>query len=83
MIDNFANGLVDAFVHTCEQYLTYPNTSLLHDGYAQTILKGLHTLAQDWSKETELWQENLMLFNKSSIKWFIGSDCSTRLGNYI
>jgi NADP-dependent alcohol dehydrogenase len=40
-----ANGLVDAFVHTCEQYLTYPNTSLLHDGYAQTILKGLQTLS--------------------------------------
>ena len=39
-----ANGLVDAFVHTCEQFLTYPTTSLLHDGYALTILKGLKIL---------------------------------------
>ena len=69
-----ANGLVDAFVHTCEQYLTYPNTSLLHDGYAQTILKGLHTLAQDWSnRKTELWQENLMLLANQALNGFIGS----------
>ena len=55
-----ANGLVDAFVHTCEQYLTYPNTSLLHDGYAETILKGLHILSQDWKNRHEIkWQENL------------------------
>jgi NADP-dependent alcohol dehydrogenase len=46
-----ANGLVDAFVHTCEQYLTYPNTSLLHDGYAQTILKGLHNLSSRLVKQ--------------------------------
>ena len=69
-----ANGLVDAFVHTCEQYLTYPNSSLLHDGYAQTILKGLHTLAQDWqNKRTALWQENLMLLANQALNGFIGS----------
>ncbi|NCB11871.1 MAG: iron-containing alcohol dehydrogenase, partial [Erysipelotrichia bacterium] len=69
-----ANGLVDAFVHTCEQYLTYPNSSLLHDGYAQTILKGLHTLAQDWqNRRTALWQENLMLLANQALNGFIGS----------
>lgn len=69
-----ANGLVDAFVHTCEQYLTYPNSSLLHDGYAQTILKGLHTLAQDWqNRKTALWQENLMLLANQALNGFIGS----------
>ena len=68
-----ANGLVDAFVHTCEQYLTYPNSSLLHDGYAQTILKGLHTLAQDWQNRTALWQENLMLLANQALNGFIGS----------
>ena len=57
-----ANGLVDAFVHTCEQYLTYPNTSLLHDGYAHTILRGLHNLSLNWKdRKTLVWQENLML----------------------
>ena len=69
-----ANGLVDAFVHTCEQYLTYPNTSLLHDGYSQTILKGLHILAQDWAnRKTQLWQENLMLLANQALNGFIGS----------
>ena len=69
-----ANGLVDAFVHTCEQYLTYPNESLLHDGYAQTILKGLHTLASDWkNRKTYKWQENLMLLANQALNGFIGS----------
>ena len=69
-----ANGLVDAFVHTCEQYLTYPNTSLLHDGYSQTILKGLHILAQDWAnRKTQLWKENLMLLANQALNGFIGS----------
>ena len=69
-----ANGLVDAFVHTCEQYLTYANTSLLHDGYAQTILKGLHKLAQEWeNRKTPLWQENLMLLANQALNGFIGS----------
>ncbi len=69
-----ANGLVDAFVHTCEQYLTYPNDSLLHDGYAQTILKGLHILASDWkNRKTYKWQENLMLLANQALNGFIGS----------
>lgn len=69
-----ANGLVDAFVHTCEQYLTYPNSSLLHDGYAETILKGLHKLAQDWeNRHDALWEENLMLLANQALNGFIGS----------
>lgn len=69
-----SNGLVDAFVHTCEQYLTKPNTSLLHDGYAQTILKGLISLASTWEDRKELiWQENLMLLANQALNGFIGS----------
>jgi NADP-dependent alcohol dehydrogenase len=69
-----ANGLVDAFVHTCEQYLTYPNNSLLHDGYAQTILKGLHNLANNWeNRRDENWLENLMLLANQALNGFIGS----------
>ena len=68
-----ANGLVDAFVHTCEQYLTYPNESLLHDGYSETILKGLHTLAINWkNRNTYNWQENLMLLANQALNGFIG-----------
>ena len=69
-----ANGLVDAFVHTCEQYLTYPNNSLLHDGYAQTILRGLKDLAVNWKNRHEaVWQENLMLLANQALNGFIGS----------
>jgi NADP-dependent alcohol dehydrogenase len=69
-----ANGLVDAFVHTCEQYLTYPNTSLLHDGYAHTILRGLHNLSLNWKdRKTLVWQENLMLLANQALNGFIGS----------
>lgn len=69
-----ANGLVDAFVHTCEQYLTCPNTSLLHDGYSETILRGLVKLAQDWdNRKDPIWEENLMLLANQALNGFIGS----------
>lgn len=69
-----ANGLIDAFVHTCEQFLTYPTSSLLHDGYSLTILKGLKTLAVDWKNRHEIqWQENLMLLANQALNGFIGS----------
>ena len=68
-----ANGLVDAFVHTCEQYLTYPNTSLVNDGYAETILKGLVALADSWDRRSDtVWQENLMLLANQALNGLIG-----------
>ncbi len=33
-----ANGVVDAFVHVCEQYLTYPVNAPLQDRFAESIL---------------------------------------------
>jgi len=55
------NGLVDAFVHISEQYLTKTNDLLVNDGYAETLYKGLVTLANKWSERRTLWwQENLM-----------------------
>lgn len=69
-----ANGLVDAFVHICEQYLTQPNSSLVHDGYAETLLKGLVKLANDWNNRNDaLWQENLMLLANQALNGFIGA----------
>ena len=69
-----ANGLVDAFVHACEQYLTCPNTSLLHDGYAETILRGLAKLASTWdNRKDAVWEENLMLLANQALNGFIGS----------
>jgi NADP-dependent alcohol dehydrogenase len=55
------NGLVDAFVHISEQYLTKTNDLLVNDGYAETLYKGLVILAQKWDERRTLWwQENLM-----------------------
>ncbi|MBU2018949.1 MAG: iron-containing alcohol dehydrogenase [Bacteroidetes bacterium] len=36
-----ANGIVDAFVHTLEQYLTYPTDNLLQERQAEAILSTL------------------------------------------
>ena len=36
-----ANGIVDAFVHTMEQYLTYPEYAPLQDRWAESILTTL------------------------------------------
>ena len=36
-----SNGIVDAFVHTIEQYLTYPAAAELQDRFAEALLKTL------------------------------------------
>lgn len=40
-----ANGLVDAFVHTVEQYLTYPVQALVQDRFAEGLLQTLVEIA--------------------------------------
>lgn len=64
-----ANGIVDAFVHTIEQYLTYPIDAPLQDRFAEGILQtlieiGPRTLAnpQDYaSRATQVWSATLAL----------------------
>ena len=41
------NGVVDAFVHTIEQYLTYPNNAPLQDRIAEGILQTLIEIGSD------------------------------------
>ncbi|MEY4699740.1 MAG: hypothetical protein RIR85_1160, partial [Pseudomonadota bacterium] len=36
-----ANGIVDAFTHTTEQYITYPTANKLQERYAEGILSTL------------------------------------------
>ncbi len=78
------NGLVDAFVHTSEQYLTYPTPALVNDGYAETLFRGLVTLANTWEdRKTLVWQENLMHIANQALNFQIGAgvpqDWSTHL----
>lgn len=56
-----ANGLVDAFVHACEQYLTVPTGALVQEGYAEAVMKALVTLAGRWEQRRQPdWGQNLM-----------------------
>ncbi len=78
------NGLVDAFVHTSEQYLTYITPALVNDGYAETLFRGLVTLANTWEdRRTLAWQENLMHIANQALNFQIGAgvpqDWSTHL----
>ena len=79
-----ANGLVDAFMHTSEQYITYPTSSLVNDGYAETLFRGLAQLAKTWEdRRTLKWQENLMYIANQALNFQIGNgvpqDWSTHL----
>jgi len=47
-----ANGLVDAYTHVLEQYMTYPNDSLLQDRFAESILQTLVEIAPAILKDT-------------------------------
>lgn len=67
-----SNGLIDAFVHTCEQYITTPHKALAQDYYAEGILRGLITLANDYSKRDDLWYANLMWLANQALNGLIG-----------
>jgi NADP-dependent alcohol dehydrogenase len=56
-----ANGLVDAFIHVCEQYLTASSGALVQEGYAEGLLRALCRPADtfDQRKQPE-WLQNLM-----------------------
>ncbi|WP_108062329.1 iron-containing alcohol dehydrogenase [Poseidonibacter lekithochrous] len=78
------NGLVDAFVHTSEQYITYPTSALVNDGYAETLFRGLVKLADTWEdRRTQPWLENLMHIANQALNFQIGAgvpqDWSTHL----
>jgi len=56
-----ANGIVDSFVHICEQYLTKPFGAMVQDGFSESLLVSLKNLAEAWDKrDTDGWRENLM-----------------------
>lgn len=54
------NGLIDSFIHTCEQYLTYKHGMLAQDNYSEGILRGLLELASTVDNRDDLWYSNLM-----------------------
>lgn len=68
-----ANGLVDAWIHTCEQYLTYPTNSPVQDGYAETLLRTLKTLGDNINSQDDAWRSNLMWSANQALNGLIGA----------
>ena len=69
-----ANGLVDAWVHTCEQYLTMPTEAMVQEGYAEVLLRTLKTLGEQFAeRDSDAWRANLMLAANQALNGFIGS----------
>lgn len=68
------NGLVDAFVHICEQYLTNPAGAMVQDGYSEALLKNLVTLANDFDqRDNDQWRANLMWTANQALNGLIGA----------
>ncbi|WP_277620436.1 iron-containing alcohol dehydrogenase [Chromobacterium sphagni] len=68
-----ANGVVDAFVHACEQYLTYPVGALVQDGCAEAVLRALYQLACRFDeRHTPDWRQNMMWAANQALSGSIG-----------
>lgn len=67
------NALVDAFIHVCEQYLTYPVGALVQDGYAEALMRTLKTLADSFAQRHEIgWLQNLMWAANQALCGIVG-----------
>lgn len=67
------NGIVDAFVHVCEQYITVPTGALVQDGYAEALLRTLKTLAETFEQRRDVvWLQNLMWAANQALTWLVG-----------
>ncbi|MCX8792004.1 iron-containing alcohol dehydrogenase [Vibrio parahaemolyticus] len=68
------NGIVDAWVHVCEQYITLPTRAMVQDGYAETLLKTLKTLGEQFAeRDDDQWRANLMWSANQALNGLIGS----------
>lgn len=67
-----ANGIVDAWVHVCEQYLTFPTGALVQEGYAEALLKSLKSLADNFGNQDDMWRANLMWSANQALNGLIG-----------
>lgn len=68
------NGLVDAWVHICEQYLTMPTGAMVQDGYAEALLRNLLVLGKDYdNRDSDEWRANLMYSANQALNGLIGT----------
>jgi NADP-dependent alcohol dehydrogenase len=73
--NQIANGIVDAFIHTTEQYLTYPSNSPIQDRFAEGILKTLIEIGPQAMANPEDYQvrANLMWSCTMALNGLIGA----------
>ncbi|MDB1123675.1 iron-containing alcohol dehydrogenase [Vibrio algarum] len=69
------NGLVDAWVHICELYVTTKKEgAMVQDGYSEVLLRNLLTLAKDYdSRDNDGWRSNLMWTANQALSGLIGA----------
>ncbi|MFM2586792.1 iron-containing alcohol dehydrogenase [Vibrio sp. TBV020] len=68
------NGIVDAWVHVCEQYLTNTHGAMVQDGYAEALLKNLKQLGEEFEqRDNDVWRANLMWNANQALNGLIGS----------
>ncbi|MDR9826675.1 iron-containing alcohol dehydrogenase [Vibrio sp. FNV 38] len=68
------NGVVDAWVHVCEQYLTTSTDAWVQEGYAETLLRSLMRLGESYpERDSDVWRANLMWSANQALNGLIGS----------
>ncbi|EKO3966999.1 iron-containing alcohol dehydrogenase [Vibrio fluvialis] len=68
------NGIVDAWVHVCEQYITLPVDAMVQDGYAETLLRNLLVLGRNFAgRDNDSWRANLMWTANQALNGLIGT----------
>ncbi len=71
------NGVLDAWVHVCEQYITQPQGAMVQDGYAEALLRTLKHLAMTYEqRDSDEWRANLMWSANQALNGLIGSGVS-------
>ncbi len=68
------NGIIDAWMHVCEQYLTKPNGAMVQDAFAESLLNILKELGERFEqRDNDEWRANLMWAANQSLNGLIGS----------
>jgi len=68
------NGIVDAWVHICEQYVTtHTEGAMVQDGYAEVLLRNLRSLTENFAQRDDSWHANLMWTANQALNGLIGS----------
>ena len=73
-VEQVSNGVVDAFVHTIEQYLTYPQNAMIQDRFCEGILLTLIEVGPKLLKDPKNYEHraNIMWAATMALNGLIG-----------